>query len=116
MKILSVAGENVPTGKGGSPADTFDRSEVTYQVGNETKTLTLTYVRYFASMLAEQGKYDQEAGGVPVNRIAGVLFLEQNPNVKESRHYISDADQFLQLFEGFSVEDFRAKYSALTLA
>jgi hypothetical protein len=116
MRILSVVGENVPPSKGGSPADTFDRSIVTYETGKETKTLTVTYVRYFAKVLAEKGIYDEEAAGVPVNKIVSVLFLEKHPDVRESRHYINDTDAFLALFEGFSLEAFKAKYATLALA
>lgn len=116
MRILSVTGESLPAGIGGSPEDTFDRSIVTYQQENQTKTLTVTYVRYFEKLLAEQGVYDQEAGGVPVNRIAGVLFLEKHPNEKEGRHYFNDAKPFLELFENFSLDKFKKKYQELTLA
>jgi hypothetical protein len=116
MRILSVTGENVPPGKGGSPSDTFDRSIVTYQVGGETKTLTVTYVRYFAKQLAEEGIYDQEKEGIPVNRIAAVLFLEKHPNEKISRHYFNDFASFRTLFEGFSPEAYKAKYKEVALA
>jgi hypothetical protein len=116
MKILSVTGESVPPGKGGSPSDTFDRSIVTYQAGGETKTLTVTYVRYFAKQLAEEGIYDQEKEGVPVNRIAAVLFLEKHPDGKFSRHYFNDYAAFRALFEGFSPEAFKARYKEATLA
>lgn len=116
MKILSVTGESVPPGKGGSPADTFDRSIVTYEDGKQTKTLTVTYVRYFAKWLAENGIYDQEQTGIPVNKLAALLFLEKYPDARESRHYINDANAFAALFEGFSLEEFRAKYGHLPLA
>ncbi|MBM7108423.1 hypothetical protein SAM19_01794 [Brevibacillus laterosporus] len=113
MKILSVIGESVPAGKGGSPADTFERSVVIYQVGKETKTLTVTYVRYFEKLLAQQGVYDQEKEGVPVNQIAATLFLEQNPQAKESRHYFNDAESFTTLFTTFSIEKWKERYSSL---
>nr|WP_238333141.1 hypothetical protein [Brevibacillus laterosporus] len=113
MKILSVTGEGVPAGKGGSPADTFERSVVTYQVGKETKTLTITYVRYFEKLLAQQGLYDQEKEGIPVNQLAATLFLEQHPQSKESRHYFNDGESFTKLFEAFSIEEWREKYSSL---
>ncbi|UFJ41055.1 hypothetical protein LOK74_00375 [Brevibacillus humidisoli] len=116
MKILSVTGESVPPGKGGSPSDTFDRSIATYEDGGQTKTLTVTYVRYFARLLAERGIYDEEQAGVAVNKLAAVLFLEKHPAPKESRHYFNDADAFMALFEGFSLEPFRAKYGHLALA
>jgi hypothetical protein len=116
MKILSVTGESVPPSKGGSPADTFERSIATYEVDGVIKTLTVTYVRYFEKVLAERGIYDQEAAGVPVNRLAAVLFLEKHPEVKESRHYFNDADAFIQLFEGFSLSEFQKRYSQLALA
>jgi hypothetical protein len=116
MRILSVTGESVPPGKGGSPSDTFERSIVTYQAENETKTLTVTYVRYFEKLLAEQGIYDQEAEGVPVNRIAAVLFLEKHPDVKESRHYFNDFKAFQALFAGFSLSEFKKKYGERALA
>lgn len=110
MQILSVVGESLPAGKGGSPSDTFDHSTVTYQVGKETKTLTVTYVRYFATVLAEKGIYDEVKEGVPVNRLAGLLFLEKFPHAKESRHYINDEKPFLALFEGFSLAQLKEKY------
>ena len=113
MKILSITGESVPPGKGGSPSDTFDRSIVTYEEGKETKTLTVTYVRYFEKVLAERGIYNQEEAGVPVNRIAALLFLEKNPQSKESRHYYNDTEEFLRLFEGFSLDSFKQKYGTL---
>ncbi len=115
MKILSVIGENVPPSKGGSPADTFDRSIVTYQAGDQTKTLTVTYVRYFEKVLAEKGIYDQEKEGVPVNKLAGLLFLEKYPDTKESRHYFNDETPFLALFEGFSLAAFKEKYGQLSV-
>lgn len=113
MKILSVKGEQVPPGKGGSPSDTFDRSIVTYQEGNETKTQTITYCRYFGKVLAEQGIYDQEQEGIPVNKLAAILFLEKHPDAKETRHYYNDTAEFLKLFEGFSLADYKQKYGAL---
>jgi len=113
MKILSVTGESVPPSKGGSPSDTFDRSIVTFEAGKEIKTLTVTYVRYFEKVLAEKGIYDQEKEGVPVNKIAGILFVEKHPDVKEMRHYFNDTDDFLALFEGFSLAEFTRKYGSL---
>ncbi len=110
MQILSVTGESLPAGKGGSPSDTFDRSTVTYQTGKETKELTVTYVRYFATVLAEKGIYDQEKEGIPVNKMAALLFLEKFPNVKESRHYFNDEKPFLALFDNFSTASFKEKY------
>lgn len=112
MNILSVEGGSLPAGKGGSPSDTFDESVVTYQVGKETKTLTVTYVRYFQSVLAEQGIYDHEKEGIPLYKIVALLYLEKHPNSKESRHYYNDTKHFLQLFEGFSVQAFKDKYSS----
>ncbi|HZG15736.1 MAG TPA: hypothetical protein VE710_12025 [Candidatus Bathyarchaeia archaeon] len=114
MKILSVIGENVPAGKGGSPSDTFDRSIATYQVNGVTKTLTVTYVRYFERQLAEEGFYDQEKEGVPVNRIVSLLFLEKHPEGKTGRHYYNDFASFKNLFEGFSIEVFKHKYKEVT--
>jgi len=116
MKILSVTGESVPPGKGGSPSDTFERSIVTLEENGVTRTVTVTYVRYFEKVLAEQGIYDQEAQGVPVNRLAAVLFVEKHPDAKETRHYINDADVFLALFAGFSLNQFQNKYGELALA
>lgn len=113
MQILSVTGEQVPAGKGGSPSDTFDRSIATYQAGDATKNMTVTYCRYFGKALAEQGIYDQEQEGVPVNRIAAILFLEQNPDTKEGRQYYNDTAAFLKLFEGFSLAQFKQKYGAV---
>lgn len=110
MRILSVTGESLPPGKGGSPSDTFDRSIVTYQADGETKTMTVTYVRYFEKQLAEEGVYDQEKEGIPVNRIASLLFLEKHPDVKLGRHYYNDFASFKTLFDGFSADAFRAKY------
>jgi hypothetical protein len=116
MKILSVTGESVPPSKGGSPSDTFERSIATIQENGVTRTVTVTYVRYFEKVLADQGIYDQEAEGVPVNRLAAVLFVEKHPHVKESRHYFNDATEFLSLFEGFSLSDFKNRYAELALA
>ncbi|MFY0543921.1 hypothetical protein [Brevibacillus sp. H7] len=116
MKVLSVTGESVPPGKGGSPSDTFERSIATVQQNGETKTVTVTYVRYFEKVLAEQGIYDQEAQGVPVNRLAAVLFLEKHPDAKESRHYFNDSAAFLALFEGFSLSEFQKRHPELSLA
>lgn len=110
MEILSVTGENCPPGKGGSPSDTFDRSIVTYQAGQEKKTLTVTYVRYFGKVLAERGIYDETETGVPLQKLVAILFLEKYPQAKETRHYINDTEQFLKLFEGFSWESFRDRY------
>lgn len=115
MQILSVEGGSLPAGKGGSPSDTFDHSTVTYQVGKVTKTLTVTYVRYLATVLAEKGIYDETQEGIPVNKIAGLLFLEKNPDAKESRHYFNDEKPFLLLFEGFTIGKFKEKYSNLSL-
>ena len=116
MRILSVTGESVPAGKGGSPSDTFERSIVTFEQGKEQKTLTVTYVRYFEKVLAERGIYDQESEGVPVNRIAATLFIERHPDVSEMRHYFNDTEQFLALFEGFNLATWKSKYSSLALA
>lgn len=113
MKIISVKGENVEPGIGGAPADSFDRSFATYETEKEKKTLTVTYVRYFAKVLAEKGIYDEESAGVPVNKMIAVLFLEKYPEVKELRHYFNDEKQVLELFEGFSLDSFKAKYGSL---
>lgn len=116
MKLISVAGESVPPSKGGSPADTFDRSIATWEENGRQKTVTVTYVRYFAKVLAERGIYDQEAEGVPVNHLVAVLFTEKNPDVQENRHYINDTEQFVQLFADFSLEQFKQKHVGFTLA
>lgn len=113
MKILSVTGENVEPGIGGSPADTFDRSIATFERGQETRTVTITYVRYFAKVLAEKGIYDEESAGIPVNKLLAILFLEKYPDVKENRHYFNDEKQVLELFEGFSLDELKAKYGSL---
>ena len=113
MKLISVTGENVPPSKGGSPADTFDRSIATWEADGKQKTITVTYVRYFAKVLAEQGVYDQDKEGVPVNRLAAVLFAEKYPQAQGSRHYINSADEFLALFEGFSLEKWKQRYPAI---
>ncbi|WNC15617.1 hypothetical protein [Brevibacillus brevis] len=113
MKLISVTGENVPPSKGGSPAETFDRSIATYEENGEQKTLTVTYVRYFAKVLAERGIYDEEAEGVPVHHLVALLFAEKYPNLPEKRHYINDTDSFTALFEGFSLAAFRDRYPGL---
>lgn len=116
MKILSVAGESVPPSKGGSPADTFERSLVTYEKEGQQKTVTVTYVRYFEKVLASEGIYDQEAEGVPVNRLAGLLYLEHHGETRENRHYINDTEDFVKLFDGFSLGQLKAKYPHLSLS
>ncbi|MEJ8546707.1 hypothetical protein [Brevibacillus borstelensis] len=116
MKILSVAGESVPPSKGGSPADTFERSMASYEKEGQQKNITVTYVRYFEKVLAEKGIYDQEAEGVPVNRLAAVLYLEHHGETRENRHYINDTEDFLKLFSGFSLSKWKEKYPGLSLA
>ncbi|RAT97867.1 hypothetical protein [Brevibacillus sp. Leaf182] len=110
MKLVSVAGESVAPGKGGSPSDTFDRSIATWQENGQEKTITVTYVRYFGKVLAERGIYDQEAEGVPVSHLVATLFLEKHPEVKETRHYINDTEAFVALFEGFSLTKWKERY------
>lgn len=113
MKLISVAGESVPPSKGGSPAETFDRSFATWEENGQQNTLTVTYVRYFAKVLAEKGIYDQEAEGVPVHHLVALLFAEKYPNLPEKRHYINDTDSFLALFEGFSLAAYLERYPGL---
>ncbi|NRR19763.1 hypothetical protein [Brevibacillus sp. MS2.2] len=110
MKLVSVAGESVAPGKGGSPSDTFDRSIATWQENGQEKTITVTYVRYFGKVLAERGIYDQEAEGVPVSHLVATLFLEKHPEAKETRHYINDTEDFVALFEGFSLTKWKERY------
>nr|WP_280207366.1 hypothetical protein [Brevibacillus sp. AY1] len=110
MKLISVTGEQVPASKGGSPADTFDRSIATWEVEGKQKTTTVTYVRYFAKVLAEQGVYDQEAQGVPVSHLVAVLYKEKYPQAVESRHYINNTADFLALFADFSLAAFKERY------
>ncbi|MFD2368530.1 hypothetical protein ACFSO0_00670 [Brevibacillus sp. GCM10020057] len=113
MKLISITGENVPPSKGGSPAETFDRSIVTWEENGQQKTLTVTYVRYFAKVLAERGIYDEAAEKVPVNHLAALLFAEKYPNTPEKRHYINDTETFLALFEGFSLAAYMERYPGL---
>ncbi|GAA4725855.1 hypothetical protein [Brevibacillus fulvus] len=113
MKILSAAGETIPPGKLGSPQDSFTRSIATYERGGQIRTLTVTYPLYFEKLLAEQGIYDQQSDGVPVNQITAVLVLEQHPDFSESRFYLSDAAVFLQLFSGFSLADWKNRHAEL---
>lgn len=110
MKIRSVNGMSLPPGKGGSPSDTFDSSTATYEIDGATKTMTVTYVRYFARQLAAEGIYDEEQSGIPVNQLASVLFLEKYPNEQLGRQYFNDFAKFKTLFEGVTAEAFRAKY------
>ncbi|MFA4136006.1 MULTISPECIES: hypothetical protein [unclassified Brevibacillus] len=110
MKLISVAGESVAPGKGGSPSDTFDRSISTWQENGQEKTITVTYVRYFGKVLAERGIYDEEAEGVPVSHLVATLFLENHPEAKETRHYINDTEAFVALFEGFSLTKWKERY------
>jgi len=110
MKWISITGESVPPSKGGSPAETFDRSTVTWEENGQQMALTVTYVRYFAKVLAERGIYDQEAEGVPVHHLAALLFAEKHPNTPEKRHYINDTEAFLALFEGFSLAAYKKRY------
>ena len=113
MKLISVTGENVPPSKGGSPADTFDRSIATWEVDGKQKTVTVTYVRYFAKVLAEQGVYDEEAEGVPVNHLVAVLYMEKHPQAAGSRHYINSAEGFLALFADFSLARWKERYPGI---
>lgn len=113
MKLISVRGENVPPSKGGSPAETFDRSIATWEENGQQKSVTVTYVRYFAKVLAERGIYDQEAEGVPVSHLAALLFLEKYPNLPEKRHYINDTESFAALFENFSLAKYMERYPGL---
>ncbi|WP_232697560.1 hypothetical protein [Brevibacillus daliensis] len=113
MKFISITGEALPTTKGNSPSDTFDKSVVTYQTGSEIKTLTVTYVRYFAKVLQETNIYDEAREGVPVNRLVALLFLEKKPEVKESRHYINDMEVIHELFADFKLDDYLQKYAGL---
>lgn len=113
MKLISVAGESVAPSKGGSPAETFDRSIATWNVNGQETTLTVTYVRYFEKVLAERGIYDQEAEGVPVNHLVALLFQEKNPHLVEKRHYINDTDDFLALFDGFSLAEWKERYPGI---
>ncbi|WP_421617097.1 hypothetical protein ACAF76_018235 [Brevibacillus sp. TJ4] len=115
MKLISVTGENVPPSKGGSPADTFDRSIATWEADGKQKTITVTYVRYFAKVLAEQGIYDQEAQGVPVSHLVAVLYVEKYPQAQGSRHYINSTEEFLSLFEGFSLAALMERYPGITI-
>jgi len=110
MKLISVTGEAVPASKGGSPADTFDRSIATWEADGKQQTFTVTYVRYFSKFLAEQGVYDQEVEGVPVSHLVAVLYKEKHPQAKESRHYINNTDDFIALFADFSLAAFKERY------
>lgn len=110
MKLISVAGESVAPGKGGSPSDTFDRSIATWQDNGEQKTITVTYVRYFGKVLAERGIYDQETEGVPVSHLVATLFEEKHPGAKENRHYINNTEDFVALFEDFSLAKWKERY------
>ncbi|MGN7472252.1 hypothetical protein [Brevibacillus sp. SAFN-007a] len=117
MKLISVTGESVAPGKGGSPSDTFDRSIATWEDNGQQKTVTVTYCRYFGKVLAERGIYDQEAEGIPVTHLVAPLFEEKYPGQKETRHYINDTESFVALFEGFSLSQWKERYgSALTSA
>ncbi|MGE5703242.1 MAG: hypothetical protein ACM32O_11990 [Clostridia bacterium] len=113
MKILSVTGEQVPPGKGGSPSDTFDRSIASFQAGKETKNVTVTYCRYFGKALAEQGIYDEEQEGIPVNKLAAILYLEKNPDTAGGRQYYNETAAFLKLFEGFSLSQIKQNYGSV---
>ncbi|MGG1662303.1 hypothetical protein [Brevibacillus sp. NRS-1366] len=110
MKLISIAGESVPPGKGGSPSDTFDRSIATWEENGQQKTVTVTYVRYFGKVLAERGIYDQEAEGVPVHHLVAALFEEKYAEIKENRHYINDTEQFVGLFDDFSLSKWKERY------
>lgn len=116
MKLISIAGESVPPGKGGSPSDTFDRSIATWEENGQQKTVTVTYVRYFGKVLAEREIYDQEAEGVPVTHLVAVLFVEKHPEIKENRHYINDAEQFVALFADFSLSKWKERYPGVTVS
>lgn len=115
MKLISVTGESVPPSKGGSPAETFDRSIATWEENGQQKTLTVTYVRYFGKVLAEKGIYDQEAEGVLVHHLVALLFAEKNPNLPEKRHYINNTESFLALFEDFSLAACMERYPGLII-
>ncbi|NRQ56305.1 hypothetical protein [Brevibacillus sp. HD1.4A] len=112
MKLISVTGESVAPGKGGSPSDTFDRSIATWEANNQQKTVTVTYCRYFGKVLAERGIYDEEAEGVPVMHLVAPLFVEKNPEQRETRHYINDTESFVSLFAGFSLAAWKDRYAS----
>ncbi|MED1950111.1 hypothetical protein [Brevibacillus centrosporus] len=113
MKLISISGENVPPSKGGSPAETFDRSIATWEENGQQTTLTVTYVRYFAKVLAERGIYDQEAEGIPVTHLVALLFADKYPNLPEKRHYINNTEDFLALFEDFSLAKWKERYPGI---
>nr|WP_289142483.1 hypothetical protein [uncultured Brevibacillus sp.] len=114
MKLISVTGESVPPGKGGSPSDTFDRSIAIWEENGKQKTVTVTYVRYFGKVLAERGIYDQEAESIPVSHLVAVLFEEKHPGIKENRHYINNTDEFVELFADFSLAKWKERYPGMT--
>lgn len=113
MKLISVAGESVAPGKGGSPSDTFDRSIATWEGNGQQKTVTVTYVRYFGKVLADRGIYDQETEGVPVSHLVAVLYAEKNPGLQENRHYINDTESFMALFADFSLSAWKERHPGI---
>lgn len=113
MKLISVMGESVAPGKGGSPSDTFDRSIATWEDNGKQRTVTVTYVRYFGKVLTERGIYDQEAQEVPISHLTAVLFAEKHPGFQENRHYINDTEEFVALFDGFSLSAWRDRYPGI---
>src|SRR5690625_4913784 len=100
MKIFQSSGFEYEKAMPASPEDLFNESEVVYEYEGKKRTLTVTYVRYFDTYLAENNIYDADQTGVSFYEVAALLILMKNEGyVAGQRLYYSDTEQFMAAFD-----------------
>lgn|SRR5690606_8919237 len=114
MQIVSSSGFECEKHLPNSPAEMFNKSEVTYMHEGKRRQLTITYVRYFDTYLEEQNIYNPEETGIPFYQIYALLILmKHNGYVESEQLYYNNTQKFLDSFNQEDIPEAISTYRSL---
>ncbi|MGE6347553.1 hypothetical protein ACQKIY_24220 [Bacillus mycoides] len=106
MIIIGYAGYELEKAKPNTSEDFFNRSEVTYILNNQEKTLSVLYVRYFEEILQEitpfEGNpvYKVEEQDVYLRDIVAIACLVKDKELRaQKRLYLNEVTDFQRYFD-----------------
>lgn len=114
MQILSSSGYECEKHLPNSPADMFNKSDVTYMYDNKKRHLNITYVRYFEQYMQEENIYNPEETGVPFYQICALLILMKNNGFVDAEMlYYNNTKNFLNAFNQEDIPEAISIYKSL---
>lgn len=120
MIIKKCIGYELKKEKPNTSEDFFNRSEVTYVLDGQEKTLHVLYVRYFDELINEFTPFEEDPIFKVANRevyvkdIVALVCLLKNPDLKErKRIYINTQKEFVSYVQGVNFSELELIFHAI---